>query len=68
MALINIEDDFDSWISDFSALERLTQQISMQITERDSQNTVTGKVMTEMNHSLSFNDVDFIFDKYNRIQ
>jgi hypothetical protein len=45
MALINIEDDFDSWLADFSALERLTQQISMQITERDSQNTVTGKIL-----------------------
>ena len=42
MALINIEDDFDSWLSDFSALERLATQITTQITERDSQNTVTG--------------------------
>ncbi|CAG9800198.1 unnamed protein product [Chironomus riparius] len=50
MALINIEDDFDSWLSDFSALERLATQITTQITERDSQNTVTeyNKISTRL--------------------
>ncbi|XP_070497728.1 syntaxin-8 [Chironomus tepperi] len=50
MALVNIDDEFDSWLSDFSALERLTQQISTQITERDSQNTVTeyNKISTRL--------------------
>jgi hypothetical protein len=40
--LVNFEGSEDPWLSEFAALERLAQQISVQITERDKQNSVAG--------------------------
>lgn len=40
MALVNVDDD--PWLSEFSGLERLAQQIQRQIAERDSQNSTQG--------------------------
>jgi hypothetical protein len=44
MSLINIENENeDSWLSECSALERLTNQIQRQISDRDAQKTNTGE-------------------------
>lgn len=40
-----IDDDGDSWIVEFSSLERLTQQINSQINERDTKSSVAGKIL-----------------------
>jgi hypothetical protein len=37
-----IDDDGDSWLTEFSSLERLTQQIQNQISERDQKSSVAG--------------------------
>lgn len=43
MSLINLEEeDNDSWLSELSALERLSDQISKHITDRDSKNSANG--------------------------
>lgn len=54
MSLINLEDDTDSFLSDVTALERLTQQISTLINDRDVQNSATGNYeIAYMIHPLS---------------
>lgn len=35
----------DSWLSELSALKRLSQDINSKITERNSKNAVAGKVL-----------------------
>lgn len=40
MALVNVDED--SWLLEFSGLERLAQTIAQQITNRDSQNSTQG--------------------------
>lgn len=40
MSLVNI--DGDSWITEFSGLERLAQQVQANIESRDSQNSTSG--------------------------
>ena len=35
----------DSWLSELSALKRLSQDINSKITERNSKNAVTGKLI-----------------------
>lgn len=40
MALINVGED--SWLTEFSNLERLSQEIQRQITARDAKNSTSG--------------------------
>lgn len=40
MALVNIDED--SWLTEYSGLERLSQQIQRNISDRDCQNTTSG--------------------------
>lgn len=42
MSLVQIDED--PWLTEFAALQRLTQEINLQITERDSKNSSTGKI------------------------
>lgn len=41
MSLITIDED--PWLVEFAALQRLTQEINLQITERDAKNSSSGK-------------------------
>lgn len=41
MSLVNVGDD--SWLSELAALERLSQEIQQQITERDSLSSIAGE-------------------------
>lgn len=43
MALVNVDED--SWLTEFSGLERLAQQIQRNITERDTRNSTAGKLL-----------------------
>lgn len=43
MALVNVDED--SWLSEYSALERLSQTIQRNITDRDAQNSTSGKII-----------------------
>lgn len=40
MALINVDED--PWLTEFSSLERLSQTIQRQITDRDGKNSTSG--------------------------
>lgn len=42
MSLINVEENEDSWLSEYSATERLLNTISSSIQQRDSQNSSAG--------------------------
>lgn len=54
MALINVGED--SWLTEFSNLERLSQEIQRQITARDAKNSTSGTetfffiILSVMNH------------------
>lgn len=58
MALVNVDED--SWLLEFSGLERLAQQISQQITERDSRNTSQGIFFSSYQQILSMNQLNFL--------
>lgn len=53
-----IDDDGDSWLVEFSSLERLTLLIQQQISERDSKSSVAGDfillIYLFMSHNLNF--------------
>lgn len=66
MSLVQIDED--PWLTEFAALQRLSQEINLQITERDSKNSSTGKkfdkIVNHQKHSYGF--ISHISD-YNRI-
>lgn len=46
MSLIPMDDDGDSWLSEYGAIERLIDTISSSIESRNSQNSAAGKFLS----------------------